>query len=251
MDGLLLHKLECPRFSWVFHDAGYAACPTLSFSCATNRIKEGSTRLTLYEIQQPIKLTIENKRKEWTNLSQWHRCFFGSYPLQLNLEKTLRPQPQKEKHRFSNFRFSGALQHVCIHEYVHQVAGFGGKLIEADIAMSDVSAMFPSSGAHGPQRRPRHQVLVKVDVNVVTVVEVTVEGLGLKWEVEVFFGENFFQQLWRIFFKKEIIDSCQVTIFHNCNNQSWIFMDIFTIRIDMHWKIIENYHSCLFSPHHL
>lgn len=38
-------------------------------------------------------------------------------------------------------------------------------------------------------------MLVKVDVNVVTVVEVTVEGLGLKWEVDIFFRENLFHQL--------------------------------------------------------
>ena len=38
-------------------------------------------------------------------------------------------------------------------------------------------------------------MLVKVDVNVVTVVEVTVEGLGLKWEVEIIFRENFSHQL--------------------------------------------------------
>ena len=42
--------------------------------------------------------------------------------------------------------------------------------------------MFPSSPS--AVFRPRHQVLVKVDVNVVTVVEVTVEGLAEsgKWK---------------------------------------------------------------------
>jgi len=79
-------------------------------------------------------------------------------------------------------------------------------------------------------------VLVKVDVNVVTVVEVTVEGLGFVGSGHHFPGK-LVHQLWRSFFRKK--SSIRVTwhffIIATINHgYSWIF----TIRIYMHWKII-------------